>query len=640
MSDVAKEEDYEGTNLAFRLRERKERRPAVTRPLWLIPPLPLLMLAALCGNDKPAAESSGNTQSVTASRGNSQAALVLCLFAGASLVAAIGTREVVVLHEPMPEGPDGQKLAVDMIRSSRSKLEREHISLGWLANTCRRVPFLLHEKLCVVMHILGPAGSMKTFKILAAILCQIMAMGNRSVLVCDMKGSPRAIGNALFWILVNTARALKMDVLYYSLNEREAGCLVETLSSEAFRSLNPKRQSRTVAESHGIEHGDGWSKGYYGGVGAKLVNGTLRLFHERRRVPSYLRFAAFFTDKAIKRLLNMSRRDFDNASNAANVIENMSPYPHLNTTGEEGLPPSMYRCAINVDRLIRRPTLIFLKLPASIDAVAGRNLVRFYIQLLMQRLQDWEGDRVKYIYVAVDEAQEVLQHRSMRLPIVQGRSGGLRFIFAHQTLEDLKWDDLDMMGPVTNNASVTFTMGARDTAGRERHMGLGGERKARLEGGSITKTKGPTGTTTSRGKQWREIKEKVVDANLLNELNSDPSLAMVSTSPASGFTAIKEPALIEVPFSMEEEEFEELDEKPWPGPIPGSTMTAIDLAPFVMPPPPLPEQPALAAQQPPQPTQGPSRSEKRKGKNRSTPEEIQEIDELRSYLKQMRDQTP
>jgi hypothetical protein len=160
MSDVAKGKDYEGTNLAFRLRERKAQRPAVKRPLWLIPPVLLLMLASCCGNDKTASAPERNRQAASAAHDNRQTALVLYTFAAASLAAAFGMKEVVVPHNPMPEGPEGQKLAVDMIQNSPSKLEREHVALGWLANIGRRLPFLLHEKLCVVVHILGPAGAM------------------------------------------------------------------------------------------------------------------------------------------------------------------------------------------------------------------------------------------------------------------------------------------------------------------------------------------------------------------------------------------------------------------------------------------------------------------------------------------------
>src|SRR5262249_35926172 len=151
---------------------------------------------------------------------------------------------------------------------------------------------------------------------------------------------------------------------------------------------------------------------------------------------SYRRLSAFLTDKGNRKKFVMTKRDIEAASHAPNVFDAMASYTLLDPTPEDGLPESAHACAIDVDRLIARPTFIFLGAPAGLDAFASRTLVRAFIHLLFQRLQDWEGDRVKHVYVAIDEAQEALQHRSMRLPIVQGRAAGLRILAAHQTLED------------------------------------------------------------------------------------------------------------------------------------------------------------------------------------------------------------
>jgi hypothetical protein len=558
--------EYRDTNVAWRLSPGTRKRTEVRLPWLLLPPGPLA-IAALASGD-PAA------------------AAVLLGGAALSIAGAFGPVERPIVPEPMWENP--AEIA-NMLQSSASELERHHAFLGWLADTERRVPYLLHDALAHLnVHIMGPTGSAKTFKILVALVCQFMQMGNSSVWFADMKGAAADDGNAAFWILLFAAVSCGMDVRYFSLNEEEAGHILKTLSNTGFLKMPPRRQSRTLAESHNIEHGDDFSRGYYGGVGSKLVLRALEIFYAQRRVPSYRRLAAFLHDRSVRKQIGMTRRDFDNASNAVNSLENMAAYPHLNTVGDEPLPPSMFDRAISIDLPIRKRTLICLRLPAGIDAVAGRNVVRFIIQATMQQLQSWRGTRVPHIYFAIDEAQEVVQHRSMKVPIAQGRAAGVHFLLAHQNLSDLRWDGLDMTGPVTNNCAVSIVMGARDDELRERLEKLGGKKIEQRRGGGWSENDGPNGVMRGRNASWREAEVPVLDAHKLNEVNFDPELALVTASPASGFTRFKGPQLVEIPFPMSADDFKQMNSYLWPEPIPGDTMRAVDFPPEALPSAPVP----------------------------------------------------
>jgi hypothetical protein len=569
--------EYRDTTAAWRLKPGTEKRLEVRLPLLLVPPVPLALGALVSGN--------------------LGAAAVLLGGAALSLGGAFGPVERPITPRPMTES---HAEIVKLLQASASKLERHHAFLGWLADTERRVPYLLHNELAHLnVHIMGPTGSAKTFKVLVPLICQLMAMGDCSVWFADMKGAPSRGGNAAFWIPLFAAAAAGMEVRYYSLNEQEAGHILKTLSNTGFLKLPPRRQSRILAESHNIEHGDDFSRGYYGGVGAKLTFKGLDRFYARGRVPSYRRLAAFLNDKAVRKEIGMTRRDFDNASNAVNSLENLATYPHLNTTGDEPLPASMFGDAISVDLPIRKRTFVYLKLPAGIDAVAGRNVVRFIIQMTMQQLQSWqERRRIPHIYFAIDECQEVLQHRSMRQPIAQGRSAGVHFLLAHQNLSDLRWDGLDMMGPVTNNCAVSIIMGARDDELRERLEKLGGKKIERRRGAATSENDGPNGVMRGRTASWHEAEVPVLDAHALNKVNFNPELAIVTAAPGSGFTLFEGPQLVEIPFPMEPEEFKLMNRYLWPAPIPGETMRAVDFPPDAPRPAPQPEP------RPPQPPRG------------------------------------
>jgi hypothetical protein len=568
----------ERTSIAWRLAPGTRKQLEVRFPWLLTAPGPLA-LAALAA-DTPASAA-------------------ICLGgAAASLLGAFGMVERPIVPEPMTES---YAEIVAMLQSSANELEREHIFLGWLAGTERRRPYLLHRFLADHnIHVMGFTGSAKTAKVVSSVLCQVLMMGRTSAYNVDFKGSSPERGNANHWIPTMVALAMGMDVRWYSINKEEAGHIVKMLNSESFLDLPTQQQARGLAEAHNINHGDDGSLAYFSAVGTTALERALEIFRDENRVPSYKRLAEFLSKKSAAKRLGMLPRDFINASNVPHSMRSMAPYPHLNTTGDEQLPQSMFDAAISVDLPIRRPTLINLKLAAAIDATTGRNLVRALINLTHQRLKTWRGERVQHVYFVLDEAQIALGHKSMRAPIAQGRDDGLHFIFAHQNLSDLSADGPDMTDAVTNNCAVSIVLGARDDRARERLEKQAGKRIERRRGGSITETDGPDGRRLGTGDTWQEYEVPRLGADELNELNYDPNLAVITASPASGFTMFRGPQLVEIPFPMSKEDFDAINKWPWPEPVDGQTIRAVDF-PKDAPPP----APASAEQTDSQPQQAP-----------------------------------
>jgi hypothetical protein len=550
------------TRIAWRLAPGTRKQLEVRFPWLLTAPGPLVLAALAAGNP---------------------AAAAICLGgAAASLLGAFGTVDRPVVPEPMTES---YAEIVEMLQTSASELERQHIFLGWLAGSERRKPYLLHRFLADHnIHVMGFTGSAKTAKVVSSVLCQLLMMGRTSALNFDFKGSSPERGNANHWIPTIVALAMGMEVRWLSINREEASHILKMLSSESFLDLPTQQQARTLTEGHNIDHGDDGSLAYFSAVGTTALERALEIFRDEKRVPSYKRLAEFLSKKSAAKRLGMLPRDFINASNVPHSMRTMAPYPHLNTTGDEPLPSSMFDAAISVDLPIRTPTLINLKLSAAIDAVAARNLARGLINLTNQRLKTWRGERVPHIYFVLDEAQIAIGHRSMRAPIAQGRDAGLHFIFAHQNLSDLTWDNIDMTDAVTNNCAVSIVLGTRDDRGRERLEKQAGKRIKRLQGGSITENDGPNGRTRGVGDSWKEYEVPVLGADELNALNYDPNLAVITASPASGFTLFKGPQLVEIPFPMSKEDFEAINEWPWPEPIDGQTIRALDFPKDAPPP--------------------------------------------------------
>ncbi len=603
---------FEGTHLAWRVEKRTKAEAYLASPFALTFGVLFAILGGLTLVGSP------------------EAGLVLLLFTLPCLVAAVGTRTVPYLPPPMPGGHEGHKLADELLRASPNELERRHVFLGWIRGTMRGIPALIDIALLKMhVHVLGPTGFAKTFKVLVPICCQLLRRGIFTVIYLDLKGAMLGLGNAVFFILYTAAWAAGIPVYSFSLNELEAGRIIKMLSDPAFLRLPWHRQARILAESLGVEHGEDFSKGYYGGVGGKLLRNLLKVFAVQKRTLSFARLCAFLGDKSARKAVGMSRRDFDNASNAPNLLEAVSTDARLNTTGEEPINPELFQNAIEIDKVIREPGLFYLKLGAGVDAQQARLIARFLIYLIFQALQNWRGPKVDHIFVAIDECQEMLQ-RSMLTLIAQSRSFGLSFLLGHQNVSDLKRDGPDFTDAVVNNCAVRITLGARDKEGRERLIKTSGLKTVTLRGTSVTVTRTPDGESRSEGSQTHEVQVPRIDDDLLNEVNGDPELAIVEASPRSGFTDFVGPTLVEIPFSEAPDYFAALNRLPWPPPDGVETVLPGDIPDG---PPPPPAQPAPAPR-PPQPGPKPSGKRHRKAKP-IDPEQRRRADELAERMRRM-----
>jgi hypothetical protein len=165
-------------------------------------------------------------------------------------------------------------------------------------------------------------------------------------------------------------------------------------------------------------------------------------------------------------------------------------------------------------------------------------------------------------------------------------------------MSDLKRDGADFTDVIVNNTVVKFMMSMKDKEGRDYLMNSAGEKLRVLSSSSSSRTATPNGESISTGTQDRQEMAPIYGSNELNFVNARTSLAVVESSPMSGYTCLEHPEIVEIPFPMSEEQFARYDLQGWPDPDGVMSVLASDIPDF--PPP-----PAEAA---PTPDNGPDKS--------------------------------
>jgi hypothetical protein len=358
-----------------------------------------------------------------------------------------------------------------------------------------------------------------------------------------------------------------------------------------------------------------------------LFKRLIQVLRSSGRALTPARLLRLVSNRAVRKEIGMTRRDFENASHVIPILDRLAADPRLNMTADHPIAPSLLEHAITPDKAIRGPAVIYIELHAQLEPTTVRLLPRLFLRQLIAELMTWKGDRVGHIYFAIDEAGEMLQ-RSLLTPIKQSRSLNLSFDIVCQNLSDLKRDDFDLTDPVLGNTAVKIMFSADERA-REYLKQTGGEKLMQLLSEQASTTESDKGTAKTEGKTRRDTPVPVWGPNEVNQLNARSEYAIFEASPMSGFTRFEGPVLVEIPFSMTPEEFEAYDEREWPEPDGVRTMRASDLPPAE------PGDPAPA----PAPTPPPDapRGEKRRRPPKPVdPEEQSRAEALAETLRQMR----
>jgi hypothetical protein len=264
---------------------------------------------------------------------HSDAAGILVVFSVAFFSAAFGLRDVPLEMDPFPEGPEGHRRAVGLLAGPRDKLEHAHSFLGWLHGTGRRVPVLLHDELPKVhMLVTGATKSHKSTRVVGPALEQIASRERCSIVFCNLKGSQRRKDNALFSGLRRLGARRGMSFLFYSVVKERASHLLLLLNDPAFNAMSENQAAQAFCSAMGLEHGEGFGAGYFGAMAELLFKRLIQLCRHSKKEITPRRLLRLVSDRSIRKLIGMTRRDFENASQVIPTLDRFAEDPRLNMT--------------------------------------------------------------------------------------------------------------------------------------------------------------------------------------------------------------------------------------------------------------------------------------------------------------------
>jgi hypothetical protein len=283
-------------------------------------------------------------------------------------------------------------------------------------------------------HALGGTRTGKTALCLAPLAFQLIAHGDSSVVIIDLKGD-----RALFWGSFIEARDAGLPMRWFTIEPGSASYLFEPFSQshERRRTLNARAQALQIAL--GMYYGEGHGRSYF----QAFTLETIAAFFDR--FPGIQSFADFSRYADQPGSYVATNTDEEQSRHLRMVLRQLATVSPLNAGWSAGpnLRPEAVREAIDLTDVLMRPQVVYFNLPSMEEELTARAIGRLVLYSLVHAAQIVNRTgKPRPVFVIVDEAQQVLGE-SIRVLLEMARSMGVYFIFAHQSVDQLRtaqWD--------------------------------------------------------------------------------------------------------------------------------------------------------------------------------------------------------
>ena len=310
------------------------------------------------------------------------------------------------------------------------------------------VPWLLYLKLLQTHgHVIGGSGTGKTALCLTPLAFQLIARGDASVVILDLKGD-----RPLFWGSFIEAARTGLPFRWFTI---EPGCASFafnpfTQTHDRARTLNARAQS--FLGSSGLDHGDEYGASYFTAGTLEVITAFFDKYRDIRSCADFSRYAeeqgsyvATNTDMEAARHLRMVLRQLATIA-PLNVSESSRP----------AVRPDVIRDAIDMTDVLTRRQVVYFNLPSMEEDLSARAVARLVMYGLVQAAKIVARTRRPVpVYLFVDEAQQVLTQRT-KILLEMARSMGVYLILAHQSVDQLRTAHWDIASVV--EGSTTFKL--------------------------------------------------------------------------------------------------------------------------------------------------------------------------------------
>lgn len=325
----------------------------------------------------------------------------------------------------------------ETIQSSPNPVERESVFMGRLSHDGS--PFLVPRTvLREHAHILGDSGSGKTARGLIPLAEQLVADGQSSLMVIDLKGDSQEILQSL---RVCSQRAaglgLQLPVKQFSIREDHATFAFNPFQMPCWTRLNDFQRTDVLCGALGLTYGTDYGRGFFSSANAAVLYATLKNFP---RIASFAELSdriAFVTSKPKVYELNDGQSDAGN--HVKMIAARLAGFKALNITPQQSPSADIAAEVMDPAQLFQRQEIHYFHLSSTLGPGASPEIARLAMFMLLTSATLMEQRR--QVYLMIDEFQRVAAHNVDAILQI-ARSMNVGVILANQSMLDLKRDDL------------------------------------------------------------------------------------------------------------------------------------------------------------------------------------------------------
>lgn len=457
----------------------------------------------------------------------------------------------------------------------------------------KRYPFLMPQEWWKShMHILGATRSGKTSRGLHPIAAFKIQQGLGPVILLDMRGD-----DVMFHGLRQAAEDAGRPFFHFSNVPWFSTYLFSPWSQDIFDHIPLHQFVQFNMSVLDLFHGPGYGRGHYTAQSRGSFmeamsfkrgsnSGEWLVTPETQRITSF--HEAYERVKSLR-----GKPEYRDAQHLLIVLQDLANIMQMNFEHQgRRLPQSAIDNAITVTKLLNKdergkyPVFYGYFRPSIGDQTGASQMAKMLLYCLfvaqIQRRDFFKLGRTKQaapkeVFVGIDEWQCVAED-ALEVLLTQGSGSGFHFCLANQNLSQLKRGDIDLVETVSENCGSRLYFTTRDPDLQDRVIKLSGEKTDHIASYEVTQENFRKGNVEEKyatrvkdgealGIRIQQARSPRFDRNTLIEMSNHESHAVfIPPQAAAGVDFGGYPVILDCPFHISKEQFDDFSDKPWPEP--------------------------------------------------------------------------
>ncbi len=474
--------------------------------------------------------------------------------------------------------PDRWGTLVRDIQTSYDPIERRSLYQGHIV--ADGSPLLVpREVFDEHAHFLGDSGSGKTSMGLVPCMEQLLAGGNCSMVVIDLKADSMELLAALHTAAAEAQRRTGRDIpiQHFSNQPRRNTFSFNILTQPYWNDFDIYMRTDILCGALGLQYGTDYGEGYYSSANAAVLYHTIKAYPEATTFRELADRIGYVVSTAKKHELHPEVRKA--GVHVQEVLKRLGSFEALNVAPDDardlasGGPhsPEIAQEGIDLSRPFREPSIFYFHLSASLSPGSSPEIARLATYFLLCAAA--QTQRKHRVYLVIDEFQRMVS-RNVEYVLQLARSMDVSVILANQSMQDLKTSTADLIPAIEANCRYRQWFSVSASADRERLANASGQTIDYLTTrSSNTNANGGTSSSVSR----QEVLLSRLSPNDILLASDHPHRSIVRISRGAGYAQYGGmPLVVEHDFHITRETYEHRKAFLWPEDLPGTFVPAND----------------------------------------------------------------